>query len=386
MLVMQNQTNTETVRIALQTNWGGSIVEFSLNGTNFVNEHDTGREIQMGLWDNGNLPCPCWNPTQGGDEYDNGTPTIAQTVTSDSLYTKAQALQWYPDLYGGGPTQPIASDIMMEQTVTPVPISNRAFHLHYKIAHLGTDLHTNAWQQIPVVYINDGVNQLVYYAGAAPWTNSGTTQTEITNQTPNLYAPERWGSLVDVQNQGVTLYVPAAYPWAYGAYFPNGGSGPTGNTTVEFAPVVTMTFTPNLIVESDAYVIVGDPQTARRVIYDLHQSFEESNVFTPFGSLDAPASNAVLSGMTTVSGWALAVDSVAKVEVLVDGTVDGLATYGLSRPDIPVVYPNAPVNVGFTDSLDSSKYSNGAHILNIRVTDSSGNIGIFANRNITISN
>jgi hypothetical protein len=90
--------------------------------------------------------------------------------------------------------------------------------------------------------------------------------------------------------------------------------------------------------------------------------------------------------MTTVSGWALAVNSVSKVEVRVDGTVDGSATYGLPRPDIPVVYPNAPVNVGFTYSLDSSKYSNGAHVLNIRVTDSSGNVAIFANRNITVSN
>jgi Bacterial Ig domain len=386
LLVMQNQTDTETVRIALQTNWGGSAVELSLNGTNFVNEHDTGREIQVGLWDT-NLPCPCWNPTQGGDEYDNGTPTIAQTVTSDSLYTKAQALQWYPDLYGGGPTQPIASDIMMEQTVTPVPLSNRAFHLHYKITHLGSDVHPNAWQQIPVMYSNDGMNQLVYYGGTSPWTNGDTTQTEITTQlTPHLYMPERWGSLVDAQNEGMTLYVPAGYPWAYGAYFPNGGSGPTGNTTVDFAPIVSMTFTPNLVIESDAYVIVGDPQTARGVIYELHQSLGEPNISTPFGELESPTSNAVLSGMTTVSGWALAVNSVSKVEVRVDGTVDGSATYGLPRPDIPVVYPNAPVNVGFTYSLDSSKYSNGAHVLNIRVTDSSGNVAIFANRNITVSN
>lgn len=328
-LVMKNQTATETVRIALQTNWGGSVVEFSLNGTNFVNEHDTGREIQLGLWDNGNLPCPCWNPTQGGDQYDNGAPTIAQTVTSSSLYTKAQALEWYPALYGGGPTQPIAADIMIEQTVTPVSISNRAFHLQYKITHLGSDLHTNATQQIPVMYTNDGVNQIVYYGGTAPWTNGGTTQTEITTeQTPNFYTPEQWGSLVDAQNQGVTLYVPSSYPWSYGAYFPNGGSGPMGNTTVDFAPIVTMTFTPNLIIESDAYVIVGDPQTARGVIYELHESLGESNAFTPFGSLDSPASNAVISGMTTVSGWALAVNSVAKVEVLVDGTVDGSAGTG----------------------------------------------------------
>src|SRR5690348_2433794 len=50
-LVLQNQTRTETVRLGLDTAWGGSIVEVSLNGTNFVNAHDTGREVQPAFYD-----------------------------------------------------------------------------------------------------------------------------------------------------------------------------------------------------------------------------------------------------------------------------------------------------------------------------------------------
>jgi len=384
---MQNQTETETVRIALETNWGGSVVELSLDGTNYVNQHDTGREIQVGLWDNGNGACPCWNPTEGGDQYDNGTPTISQSVTSNSLYTKIQPLQWYPDLYGGSSTVPIAADILLEKTVSPVEGHDRAFHIHYKVTHLGSDLHTNAIQQIPVIYTNDGVNQLVYYGGTAPWTNGATTQTAITTEsTPFFYMSEHWGALVDAQNKGVTLYLPSQYPWGYAGYFPFGGSGPMGNTTASFAPVVTMTFTPNLVIESDAYVIVGDSDAARQAVYDLHQTVGQTNVFTPFGSLDSPAGSSVISGATTVSGWALAVDSVAKVEVLVDGTAAGTASYGSSRPDVASVYPNAPANAGFTYSLDSTTLSNGAHTLNIRVTDSSGNVAILANDAVTVSN
>jgi len=51
LLVLQNQTVSDTVRIGLETNWGGSIVEVSLNGTNYVNAHDTGREIQPAFYD-----------------------------------------------------------------------------------------------------------------------------------------------------------------------------------------------------------------------------------------------------------------------------------------------------------------------------------------------
>ena len=79
-------------------------------------------------------------------------------------------------------------------------------------------------------------------------------------------------------------------------------------------------------------------------------------------------------------------DSVAKVEVLVDGTAAGTATYGSSRTDIATVFPNAPANAGFTYSLDSTTFSNGAHILNIQVTDATGNVAILANDAVTVSN
>src|SRR5689334_10924053 len=79
-LVLQNQTRTETVRIGLDTAWGGSIVEVSLNGTNFVNAHDTGREVQPAFYDGNAQHETCagctgvsgWNPVLGGDKYGHG--------------------------------------------------------------------------------------------------------------------------------------------------------------------------------------------------------------------------------------------------------------------------------------------------------------------------
>jgi len=80
--------------------------------------------------------------------------------------------------------------------------------------------------------------------------------------------------------------------------------------------------------------------------------------------------------MTTVAGLVFGGASVVTVQVVVDGT----ASYGAPRPDIPATFPNAPLNVSFTYSLDT-----GANILNVPVTDSSGNLAIFANRSVTIS-
>jgi hypothetical protein len=77
---------------------------------------------------------------------------------------------------------------------------------------------------------------------------------------------------------------------------------------------------------------------------------------------------------------------VAKVEILVDGTVDGTASYGSPRPDVATGYPGVPVNIGFSYALSTTKYSNGSHTLNVRATDSSGNVAVFPNINVTVSN
>jgi hypothetical protein len=71
---------------------------------------------------------------------------------------------------------------------------------------------------------------------------------------------------------------------------------------------------------------------------------------------------------------------------VVDGAVDGTASYGATRPDIPAVFPHAPASVGFSYPLDTTKYPNAAHTLNVRVTDSSGNVVVFADVPVTVSN
>jgi hypothetical protein len=51
ILYLESDSGTDIARLGLQTIWGGSIVEVSLNGTNFVNGHDTGREVQAAQYD-----------------------------------------------------------------------------------------------------------------------------------------------------------------------------------------------------------------------------------------------------------------------------------------------------------------------------------------------
>ena len=53
--------------------------------------------------------------------------------------------------------------------------------------------------------------------------------------------------------------------------------------------------------------------------------------------------------------------AISTVQVKVDGTAVGNATYGLSRPDVCAVYPGRPgcPNVGYSYSLNTSTLSVG---------------------------
>jgi Bacterial Ig domain len=387
VLYLESGTATDTSRIGLETNWGGSIVEVSLNGTNFVNEHDTGREVQPSYRDGNNLN---YNPTLGGDMFDQGTPTISYVASTDSLFTTAQPLQWDPTSYGGGEGRSVAGDILVEQTVTAVTSQPHTFKVHLKATHLNNDQHANTGQEFPAVYTNRDYNRFVYYGGNAPWKNNTTTSTQLPNlgqPNPAYYVSEQWGSLVNTQNSGLTVYVPSVDPYFIGFTAPDiGGGGPADNSTNYFAPLGNLTIGPGFVFEGDFYVIAGDGTQARQIVYQLHQNLMIPDIFAPFENIDQPPAGSKVSGVTLVSGWAFDDVKVSKVQILIDRVVDGTANYGLPRPDVQQTFPSAPVNVGFSYSLDTTKYTNGTHTLNVQAIDSSGNIALTPDEQIVISN
>jgi N-acetylmuramoyl-L-alanine amidase len=94
--------------------------------------------------------------------------------------------------------------------------------------------------------------------------------------------------------------------------------------------------------------------------------------------LEWPAQGSIVSGMLSVSGWAVdgssAGTAIARVQVKVDGNVVGNATYGTARPDVCSVYSSRPgcPNVGFSFSLNTASITPGFHIISVVAADSDG--------------
>jgi hypothetical protein len=396
MLYLESDSGTDASRIGLQTGWGGSIVEVSLNGTNFVNEHDTGREVQVAQYDGSAQYDGCagctgtfgWNPVQGGDKYDQGSPLLAQTVSPESLYIKAQPVQWNPDDKGGGPGQPVVGDVYVEATISAVTDHAFTFKVHYKVTHFGSDQHANSIQEFPAVYVNLGFDRFFSDSSTTPWTNApltSVTMPQLPLFGPTLYAGEQWGAYVDSSDNGLTVFVPGMAPYIAG-FASAGDSGPFGSGTDYFAPRTFFSFGPNSVLEGDVYLVAGDYKHARQVIYDLHHMLPKRDIFTPIGSVDSPAPSAQLSGTISVAGWAFDDTAVSKVDIYVDGVLAGTATYGGSRPDVANDWPHAPSAIGYSFSLDTTAYPNGSHTVEVRAADTSENVAIFPDVAVAIQN
>jgi hypothetical protein len=97
---------------------------------------------------------------------------------------------------------------------------------------------------------------------------------------------------------------------------------------------------------------------------------EDTRGATPFGFIDFPASFDYVGGTVTFRGWAVAAaqQTLAGVDIFVDGNFLGVAQQGFPRPDVQEQYPFifGALNSGWQFTVDTTKFSNTRHRLTVR--------------------
>ena len=115
----------------------------------------------------------------------------------------------------------------------------------------------------------------------------------------------------------------------------------------------------------------------------------------PIGFIDDPTNYKFIGGVFPVVGWALDLDYVQKVRILIDGiaqidAVRGVdyADYGFASPDVALQYPSYPQHTAarFRFYLDTTLISNSEHDLLIEVTDMRGNVRSAGTRRFIVDN
>jgi hypothetical protein len=115
----------------------------------------------------------------------------------------------------------------------------------------------------------------------------------------------------------------------------------------------------------------------------------------PIGYIDDPTEYKFIGGVYPVIGWALDLDVVVKVRILIDGVaqIDAVrgvdfAEMGFASPDIAALYPNYPQRdtARFRFYLDTTRISNSEHDLLIEATDTNGHVRSAGTRRFIVDN
>lgn len=276
--------SNETVRVGVDLDRGACIGYFSRVSTrrNLLNSFDAGRFVQQSYY--GDPDGSFWganpwryNPVQGGGYLqDWPATTLAYTNSGDSIYAKVRPRHWA--------TGENLTNVVMESWIS---LSNDVAHIRFKMTFndpTQTDPSSFRHQEMPAVFVDYSMGQLVYYGGSSPWTGDTLTFTNVPGVDPpaNNYADinEHWAAYVDSATQeGVGLYSPGSPLMTYYRY--SGGFGEI--QTSYFSPLQIFRLLNGRVVDYDIYLTVGTVSEIRSTFSDIHTSLpaEEWEFNTP---------------------------------------------------------------------------------------------------------
>lgn len=398
-------------KLGIRRNWGGAIVFFGIhngsagmNSTNTIDGNDTGREVQIALYDHdrwyqgcawnascstAGTTCPetmayfGWNPVQGGNRCNHGSGYEEVALEKGSITLRTRPLFWNPN-WDRSDCQESCNNPATDKRPSDVELTQRVrfvrpdvVELSYKVTNLGDIDHKPAVHEFPTLYASFGKN-------GTPDLHRlfDSTSQEITTgwnvdahgfRYQNFTSAGGWATL---QNQnldyGVGLYYEAGMS-TFQAW--NKAADPKFNN---FRGLYSFPLRPFAQVRARSYLVLGSLASMGAQAQWL------DNNLPPFGWLDSPAPGAQVTGTVSVQGWAMDNKAVSEVQMIIDGGAPSALTYGASRPDVCMVWPGYPAcshnKVGFQGSFNANALPANAcgHVIEIRAVDNQGNARIIA--------
>lgn len=408
-------SSDDSFKIGIREDWGATIIFFGeksllgwpgTNNTNVIDGNDTGREVQIALYDpdrnaqgcawnascrsNPGAACPLsirylgWNPVQGGNRCNLGSGVESVSMADGMITAQVRPYHWNPDWEAqscdsdscGVPgTNRLQSEVQYNQRLRFV--GSHVVEMQMEVINLSDMSHAVTLQEFPTLYATWGDgntpdlrvlmdsegNQIAIDQPA----NDGFFYKEFNS-------PGGWAALQNTdKNYGVGIYyenrLSGYQGWQKYGVFNNVRSkfhfGLAGHGTVR----------------ARAYLMLGSYATISSLAAGL------DSTLPPFGTLDSPLADAALSGSFTFHGWVLDNKGVSSIRLLIDGAPHATPALDQDRPDVCLFYPGyAQCNqVGFSGSASLAGLSSCPHLLEVEATDGDGNTRIVARKRIFVN-
>jgi len=137
---------------------------------------------------------------------------------------------------------------------------------------------------------------------------------------------------------------------------------------------------PSATVVARAYLVLGSFDTIAGQMAWL------DGALPPFGALDSPPADAVVSGSMNVAGWVLDNKGVASVELRMDGSPHASLPLDTPRLDVCSVYPGYSMCdlLGFSIEVGLAGLSACPHLLEVVAADTDGNNRVVARQRVWV--
>jgi hypothetical protein len=351
----------ERTRIGMRSQWGGAIVYFGLAdpSTNTIDAHDTGRALQMALYDPDRIRQGCaydascrkratscpdsisylgWNPVQGGNKCNQGSRILDVSARNATLDMQTATLHWNPDWRQTACTQAacstpatsaLESDVHMRQRLRFV--DELIVELELEVTNIGGETHAPTVQEFPTLYAAYGwkrtanFNVLLDSAGQRIAIDQQVGADGFLHK--DFVSPGGWVTLQSPSGEyGVGLYAENRLQrwqgWQRAGVFNN------VRAQLQFGlPALG-------VVRTRSYLMLGSHATIAALAARLDR------ILPPFGALEEPAGRVSFEGgEIKIAGWALDNTGVREVEILIDGQRVAKAAPGARRDDICRTWP-----------------------------------------------
>lgn len=246
------------IKLGVDLSSGGSIFWFSElpADRNLLNHADRGRFIQQSYYGKADGSkwvdkAWRWNPVQGGDYKGKPAKVLETKEEAGSLYVRSVPVNW-----AGG--QDI-EDCRMEEWIK---LDGPVACVRFKFTYSGKETHPAAHQELPAVFMDHDLTDLVYYKGDKPWTGDAISQDRPGWPNESRKVTEHRAGFVGADGRGMGVLFPGTGEIT--TYRHPGPPGPKGGGCSYFAPVRKMTITPGFTFEYRIFLTIGSAAEMRQ--------------------------------------------------------------------------------------------------------------------------